>query len=220
MYDIRFKTPFTCIVAGASGSGKTYLVNEILKHKKVLFTQPPERTFLFYAAHQEIYDDMLKTGAVDEIHQGIPALSELLDMLRPYKKSGSCCIFDDAIHDIKNVLAQMFTTYSHHYNSSIFFLTQNLFVQNNEYRTMSLNATYCILMGGLRSEGQVASYAKQISLYRPNYIVEAFRAATRNKPYSYMMFDYKQGSNDQLRIRTDILPHQFPVTVYWDRRTD
>ena len=212
-YDVRFQTPFSCIIAGSSNSGKTWLCNEILKHKNLLFDKPPERTFLFYSEYQDIYNQMLQSKAVDELHKGIPPLEELKKMLTPYKKTGSCCVFDDSIHDIQEDISKIFTIYSHHLNCSVFFISQNLFYQNKEYRTMNLNATYCIIMGGFRSRGQILSYAKQISPYRTNYIVDGFTDATKS-PYGYLIFDFKQGVADHIRLRTNILPSENPVTVY------
>ena len=218
MYDLRFKTPFTCIVAGQSSSGKTFLVNEILKHKHALFTEPPERTFMFYQEWQPIYDAMLDNKCVHEFHQGMPSIEELRNMILPFKKTGSCCIFDDSIHNIQNEISKLFSTYSHHLNCSVFFITQNLFLQNKEYRTMSLNANYCIIMGGIRSMSQVNTFARQISPYKTSYIVEGFRHATKNKPYSYLLLDFKQTTPDHLRVRTNILPHEQPMIIYLEKK--
>lgn len=218
MYDVRLRTPFSCIIAGSSSSGKTYLLSQILRVKKFLFTKPPVKTILFYEEYQDIYDKMLKSKAIDEVYKGMPSVEEIKKMAQPYKEgNGSCFIFDDSMHNIKDEISQLFTTYSHHLNCSMFFVTQNLFLQNQEYRTMSMNSHYIILMGGNRSMRQMKYLASQISPYKTNYVVEAFYNATKNRPYSYLLLDFQQQVPDHLRLRTNILPSQFPMVVYFEK---
>lgn len=218
MYDARLQTPFTCLLVGESNSGKTFLLNEILKNKDIMFTKKPDKTVLFYMEYQPIYDIMLKNKAIDEVHKGMPDIDKIKEIASPYKKSnGTCVIFDDCLHDITPDLSRLFTTYSHHLNISIFFVTQNLFHQNKEYRTMSLNSSYLILMGGARNASQIMTFARQISPYKSSYIIEAFKAASKNKPYSYLLLDFKQNVPDHIRVRTNILPHQLPMIVYLEK---
>ena len=48
MANITFKHPTTILIAGSTGSGKTHLTCEIIKHKNVLFSSPPTVTIFFY----------------------------------------------------------------------------------------------------------------------------------------------------------------------------
>ena len=45
---MRLKTPFNCIVSGASKSGKTTLVYNLLTVKNQMFTTPPEYVLFIY----------------------------------------------------------------------------------------------------------------------------------------------------------------------------
>lgn len=58
--DIRFKTPFTYICAGASRSGKTVHVRNLLKSCEQLFTRVPDYIIYFYAQWQPIFSDIHK----------------------------------------------------------------------------------------------------------------------------------------------------------------
>lgn len=220
-YDVRFKTPFTCVVAGESGSGKTYLVNEILKRKDKIFTKKPDKTILFYTVNQPIYDDMLSSGAIDQLIEGSPSIDQMIEMAEPFKKTNGCClVFDDHIHNIQSTMSKLFTMYSHHMNISVFFLTQNLFLQDKDYRLMSINTNYMILMGGNRNRGQIQHFARQISPYRTGYIVDGFYDATKNKKYSYLLIDFKQGVPDHIRVRTNIVPQDNidePIIIYLEK---
>jgi septin family protein len=66
-YDIRFKTPFNCIVAGMSYSGKTTWVKNLLTLRDKIFTEQPTRIFLFYKVMQDIYVEMEADGLVHEL---------------------------------------------------------------------------------------------------------------------------------------------------------
>lgn len=216
MYNAQLKTPFTCIVAGATGAGKTSLVYNILRYKKSLFSTPPAKTFLFYNVKQVLYDNMMQSGVVSEIHEGLPTVGELTEMLEPYKSAGgTCCIFDDSLHDINEVVEKIFTQISHHLNCSVFFLSQNIFFQSSRYRTMNLNTQYLFVMKYPRALGQVMTLARQISPYQTKHIIQAFQDATRS-PYKYLLFDFKASTPDHIRVRADILPYEWPMSVYME----
>ena len=52
-FDTRFKHPFSMIVAGSSGSGKTVFTKQVLHSADVEF----ERIFWFYSEWQDGYQD-------------------------------------------------------------------------------------------------------------------------------------------------------------------
>ena len=58
---IKLKDPLNCILAGNSGSGKTSLTFEILKHSKGIFTTEPKKFIYCYGVYQRLYDDMKAT---------------------------------------------------------------------------------------------------------------------------------------------------------------
>ena len=187
-----------------------------MKIKNYIFDKPPVKTILYYAEDQDIYDTMVKTGAIDEMYKGSPSAGELRKLVSPYKKGGSCVVIDDSMHKITSDLTLIFTTLSHHLNCSVIFIVQNLFVNSPEYRTISLNATYCFIMRNRRNEQQVQQYAKQVSLYGTSYIIQSFRERAKS-PYSYLFFDFKPGTPHHLMVRSCLLPQEFPIEVYLEK---
>jgi len=145
-YDTRLKTPFNCIISGASKSGKTTLVQNILSVRNDMFTQNPERVILFYKFMQNVYQEMLDNKLVDELVDTSSDeynFEKIVEKVQPYKNGNGCLIiFDDSMTDITGDFEQIFTNISHHQNCSVIFITQNLFFNNKVYRTMSLNAHY------------------------------------------------------------------------------
>ena len=49
-------------------------------------------------------------------------------------------IIDDLMHEMNEVVAKLFTKGSHHSNTSVLLLTQNIFHQNKHSRTVRLHA--------------------------------------------------------------------------------
>ena len=151
MNDLRLKTPFNAMVCGSTSSGKTVLLYGLLRYRDYIFTTPPAKVFYFYSEMQDIYKNMEKEKIVDQFIKGLPTFEELKELVEPYKNTGgSVCVFDDSLEDVNEDISRIFTKLSHHMNSSIFFISQSLFFNNKEYRTMSLNAHYLFLMKSIK----------------------------------------------------------------------
>ena len=52
----KLRTPFTCIVAGATGGGKTEFVLRLLKHRDEVLHPPPGRVIYSYERYQSKFD--------------------------------------------------------------------------------------------------------------------------------------------------------------------
>merc|ERR1712219_91448 len=61
MVDMRWKHPFTCLVSGPTGSGKTMWVREFLKYKAVMMDIVPEEVIWYYGSWQSVYDELSET---------------------------------------------------------------------------------------------------------------------------------------------------------------
>ena len=219
-YDTRLKTPFNCIISGASKSGKTTFVNNLLTLSNEIFTKKPDRIILFYKYMQDIYSEMQENNLVDEmidINDGDFNIDMIVDKVSRYKNgNGSMIILDDSMTDMGNNFEQIFTNVSHHQNCSVIFITQNLFYKDKIYRTMSLNAHYFILMKNERDKQQIKTLASQFCPGNSTYVIQAFNDATKT-PFSYLMLDFTQDSPACLKLRTNIFPTQFPYTIYLEK---
>ena len=216
MWDIRLKTPFNYILYGPTQSGKTTFVKNLLTIKNLFFEPPPQRVFLVYKIHQDIYDEMKESGLVNElIHADtMPSLDEMSQMMEPYKEVGSLIIFDDTMSDINSDFQQLFCNSSHHYNCSIIFLTQVLKLNDDVYRVMSKNTHYMTLMSNPRDDSDIAMLSTQYRKNNRQFLYQSYLAATKDKPYSYLFINFHQNSPPTTRILGRIFPHEFPPTVY------
>ena len=220
-FDTRLKTSFNCLVSGPTGSGKTTFVKNLLTVGDQIFTEKPKKVFLLYKAMQNMYLEMEKDGLIDEmidVQNGMPSLDEIQGMVSPFKNDGgSMIIFDDSMSSINSDFELLFCNLSHHENCSIIFMTQNLFFNDKSFRTMSLNSHYIVLMKNDRDKQQISILSKQISPNNSNYIVQAYKEATKN-PYDYLLLDFSPQTNNTIRLRSNIFVHQFPMVAYLEKK--
>jgi hypothetical protein len=217
MYNILFKCPFTAMVCGATGSGKTTLIRNLIYYKDILFSSKPAKVIIFYTEYQKIYEEILKSGLVDELVE----LDEKMINLEKYKekilpnkeKGGTLCVFDDCMELIDTTNSKMFTRISHHYNCNTIFITHAVFMSKNEaYKMMSKNVKYFFMMKNPRDVSQVKTFSSQIGI-KSSLMVDIFQEATRNA-YSYLLIDFHPETPDYIRLRSHIFPHEGPTRVY------
>lgn len=194
---LRFKCPFSCLVAAPSGSGKTMLVRNILADHKTLMGY--DRLSVLWCYGQETSDlNRPISGTVTlKTKQGIPSKEEM--------RGHNVVVIDDLMIEAASDkrIVNIFTKECHHMNINCFFLTQNLFERTPVSRTVSLNANYFIILKNNRDKQQIRVFSRQVASSDPNQFLEAYEDATRN-PFGYILLDLKPDTPDHLRLRTRI----------------
>ena len=202
--DVRWKHPFTCIVAGPTGCGKSTFVTRMLHHAATIIDPPPERITWCYGEWQEAYATM---DLVDvRFEEGLPSASMLNSTTR------NLIVIDDLMAETDERVTTSFTKKSHHRNTSVLYLVQNLFPKNKESRTISLNSQYMVFKNP-RDASQMSHLARQMYPGRAKFVQEAFKDAT-SVPYGYLLVDLKQDTPEDLRLRTAIFPDDGVQYVY------
>ena len=201
-----FKHPFTCILSGPTMCGKTFLLKEILKYKLVLINPPPQRIIICYKAWQNFYDDFKRLVPNIEFFEGI------FDIDKLNQNNINLIIFDDLMTECltSTSVMNLFTVGSHHKNTSVFFISQNLFSKGKFARDISLNANYLIIFLNPRDQLQFQVLARQMFPNNMKFLIEGFEDAT-SKPHGYLFLDLKQFTEFKNRIQTGILPNQLRV---------
>jgi energy-coupling factor transporter ATP-binding protein EcfA2 len=222
MYNVMFKCPFTAMICGATGSGKTTLIRNLIYYKNILFTSKPVKVIIFYTEYQKIYEEMLKSGLAHEVvdlDEKMISLEEYKKKISPYKdKGGTLCVFDDCMELIDTTNSKMFTRISHHYNCNTMFITHAVFMPKNEaYKMMSKNAKYFFMMKNPRDVSQIKTFSSQIGL-KSSLLVDIFQEATKNA-YSYLLIDFHPETPEHIRLRSHIFPHEGPTRVYLQKNT-
>ena len=168
IYDARLFHPSTILVCGPTGSGKTIFTKSLIEHSQDIF-QPGAAKFvvLIYDIWQEAYDYLVDNKLVHLAIKGLDDFDYIKEVLTEKKHcEGSLLIIDDQLPRIDQNIVDIFTIYSHHLNGTCVLLTQSLFVSKKEFRTVSLNSHYIVLMKNARDRSSITHLAKQTHPYR------------------------------------------------------
>jgi hypothetical protein len=170
--DVRLKHPFTAIVAGPTGWGKSVFTFKLIRQSQHMIDPAPEKIIYCYGEYQEIFNDYPQVTFIDEL----PDVSQFDG------KQRTLLILDDLMTESNDNVSNIFTKVSHHRNISVVYLSQNLFYGSKRNRTMSLNTHYMVLFKNPRDVTQVANLSRQMYPGRGKFLVKAFKDATA-KPY-------------------------------------
>ena len=192
---LRFKHPFTAIVAGPTSCGKTRFVFRLVDNAIQMIDPPPSKIVYCYGEYQQLFCNYPQVV----FHRGLPDSNDF-DGSEP-----TLLVIDDLMHETNETVVDLFTKGSHHRNVSVMYLAQNLFPKNKFARTISLNAHYMVLFKNPRDASQFANLARQMYPKKSQFAVEAYKDATR-EPYSYLLVDLRPEQDDDLRLRTNIFP--------------
>jgi hypothetical protein len=196
LYSIMFltwKAPFTAVVAGPTGCGKSSFVIKFVKYAHLVVSPPPTSILWCYGTYQNAFENIKDV----HFHDGIPDPNAL--------ERGTLLILDDLMDEADDRVNKIFTKYSHHRDVSVLFLTQNFFHKGS--RTISLNSHYLVLFKNPRDSSQITHLARQMYPKNSKFLIEAFKDATI-RPYTYLVIDLKADTEDTYRLRSGIFPDE------------
>jgi hypothetical protein len=213
---MSFIHPFTCLVAGSTGSGKTILVRDVLSHHDKTITGLPHgrlRVLWCFGIDQKVYHETLANVDVT-YHEGLISESDLK------QNEYDVIVVDDLMTEKANDtgLCSLFTRGSHHLGISIIFIVQNLFARGSVMRTISLNSQIIILLRNPRDKSQVATFGRQVFPGQSKYFLESYEDATK-ECFGYLVIDLSPHCEDKLRLKSNIIPRKgiFSPVVYLPR---
>src|SRR6266516_3410069 len=187
--------PFTSVISGPMGSGKSVFVQRLIEHAKSIISPSPDRILYCYSVFQQIFNEM--DGV--EFNEGLPSLAEF-DGSRH-----TLVIIDDLMHETNDIVSKLFTRGRHHTNTSVVFITQNLFHADKVTRTITLNAQYLILFKNVRDKSQITHLSRQMYPGNSKHMTESYIDAT-SEPYSYLFVDLKPNTDESHRLKACIFP--------------
>ena len=196
---IPFQSGSPMIIAGPTGSGKTFWTHRLLKNE--MFTQPVTSVLYCYGVFQNYFNDfnipnLTFNETVESLHDGnfhIIVLDDLMEYI------------------IKSVDTQnLFTKYCHHYNITAIFVTQNVFAQGPCARTININTHILVIFANKRDESQALYLGKQLFPWNSKIFMEAYEDAT-SEMYGYLIVDCDPKSSRDIRMRTNIFPGEETV---------
>ena len=108
-----------------------------------------------------------------------------------------------AANDIK--ISELFTKRSHHHNTTVIFLLQNIFPKSKYMTDIKRNASYIIFMRNPSDEKSIKLFSSQYDPHSPKYLFECYVDATKDIPFSYLLVDLHQDQANEIRVRSPIM---------------
>jgi len=212
--NLLLKHPFTMLVAGATSSGKTVFIKNLLNSIDELMIPErplPLKVVWAYGIFQENYKVSLPNpNVLIEYVEGLPDENKKCDIM----------VIDDLMSTLSDSksLSNLFTRGSHHKNMSVIFIVQNFFNQGKEMRTVSLNSHYIVLMKNRRDLNQISRLGSQLYPKKKlGFFLDAYKKAMDQQDYGYLLIDLTQTTQEEFRLRTNILPHQYPIVIFFPK---
>lgn len=209
---VPFQDSSNIIISGCSGSGKTYLVSRLIRHKAHMFETEPRKIIYIYKHWQPMYSQISTDNKHVQFLDSLPSEEELKTLVKGSKHSLLIC--DDMIREIgsNGFICDVFTRLSHHLNLTTILLVQNLSLPGKFNSTLCRNAHVSILMKSAREAYGIRTLGVQLNDY--HNLLAAYKDATQD-PFSYLVCDTHPKSNTEYKYRTQIFPDdEFSVIVY------
>ncbi len=214
-----FAHPSNILLTGPSGSGKTHFFVEALKSG--LFQPTPTRILWVYSESQPAHSALEGVAHLPKIEylRNETDYEELLSTFSPSETN--LLVLDDQMNEGKvraNAFGNLFTKGSHHRGITIVYMMQNVFEKGGSNRTINLNAHYLVMFKNPRDARQSHVLGSQMYPKNPRFLSEAFEDATSTRAHSYLVLDFRQETDQLLRVLTNVTgrQHQYP-TVYVPR---
>lgn len=212
-----FKHPFTLIISGATGSGKTEWLMRLLRSTHTMIEPAPAHVIYCYG---ELNENILRIerGEFDTPHVSVEAHHGAMEESAIKKAAASAgegpllLVLDDLLANMsEQQLNTLFTRGSHNWGVSVILVTQHLFAR--ETRVARNNSHYLVLMRNPAGETQVANLASQLFARRRDLLLQAYRDATAGH-FSYLLVDMHPSTESREMLKTHIYPEEWPIIVY------
>lgn len=200
------------IICGPSSSGKTTLLKRIIDNSNVLYETKPHHVIFIFKHWQPLYQVIESENNNVTFINHIPEECELLDMVKG--SSHSMLICDDMLSELNanSFALSLFTRLSHHYKISTIIMQQSNTMANKFNSSINKNSHYTILMRSSRDGNTLRSMGGQLNDYKK--LLAAYKDATSQKPFSYILIDSHPKSNPKICYKTSIFPDDEVCIAY------
>ena len=189
------------MISGPTGAGKTQWVKRFLQNLQLVYdSNTPEEVVYCYGVWQRTFEVLERELPFITFHKGLPTSEDL-----QWSKVHRLFILDDLLQECLDSadIRKIFTQGCHHNNLSVIFISQNLFQQGKNARTISLNCWYLVLFKNWRDVNQIKTLSYQTGLGKK--LMCAYEDAV-SVPYGYLVVDFAPGVEDSYRLRSRVFP--------------
>lgn len=204
-FNFTLKEGSSMLVSGPTMAGKSTFVHSMLADKSI-FNEMPTNIYWYHSSNGEDDEFLKNKGYI--VRQGLP--ENFNDI--PH---GSVVVLDDLMDEAKDHVGvtSLFTKLVHHRRLFVINITQNIFNNSKDTRTRRLNTQYIVMFKNPSDVTQVHVLGRQMYPGNPQFL-SSVNAKVTKRPHSYLFLDLRQETLEDLRVRTNILPHEFPMQVY------
>ena len=201
VYDLTLTTPFTAQVVGATSSGKTEWVFNLLRYANEIVDKPFEKYIYCYGEYQSKFSEF---PFVEFVHNFDPYVCSL-DCTGG---KSTLLVLDDCLDTLDpTTVVNLYQKFSHHRQLSPVILLQNLYQKFKGLRDVSLNTQYLVYMKSPRDKQNLRTLQCQMFPGEAKYFYDSYSEATK-EPFSYLFIDAKPLTPDHLRLRSGIFPFE------------
>lgn len=214
-------TPFTSIVCGSTGAGKTTFIKRLLSCMNDVCDRPTSDVYFFYKEYQHGYEELENVNLIQgqptmqwcsETFKDRIGMNIVKDIANPTPVV--TVVVDDQGREIREDAIQLFTVASHHYDLNLLWVTHTLY-GSPSHRVVSLNTKYLFIFKNPRDKMEITSLARQVDPGKSKVFLNIFSEAT-SKPHSYLLADFDQNMPDPYRFRSNILfEHGEPMRIFY-----
>ena len=180
---LKLITPFSLVIGGPSGSGKSKFLFDLLDNLPLCTDPPIEKVVFIYGVYQSIYAK----------YPNIHFTSDLEAMkIRPVEKT--LLIIDDCMSAIKDdsALEALFTR-GRHENISTVLILQKKFYKGSVFKTCRDNASYLALTNHIQDQTQLYTFSNQLEVKGSQYFIKAYEDVIKTR-FNYIFIDHHHKS--------------------------
>ncbi len=190
------------LLSGPIGSGKSFLLSQIIKYRHMLFKEKIETVYYFYGVWTDSYTNLQSDPNVI-LMEGLPT-TETIKTLKP----GSMIVFDDLGYKLfqNDSILEIALVMCRHKHMTTFVLLHNLFTQGKNARTFFLNTGVYIIFETRKGIDQIKLLGRQI-FASSDYLLQSYKLALEHHgQFGYLLIDLVSKIPEEVRLRTCILP--------------
>jgi len=234
---LLMRAPYTAVCIGASRSGKTTLVcdlvsrfNEVTHPDSIQENGPLKRVILVYRGNfQPVYREMIQkldSSITVEQYNYIPIVEmESESFWQTEGRGQSLIIFDDGLNlfedkHVAHIIEDGFVRKSHHCKISIIVNLQDAFRSKTpQLKTCRQNSSYVIIVRSQLCGPLSIMLQRELWPHKPGFLSKVFFLAFEQDKYWAIIYDQTISCPDKGRVRAGGLfkydKHRMP-TLYYD----
>ena len=184
IYDPRLVWPYSLLLCGPTGCGKTTWIVELLKRHEELCLHTPKKLIWIYGVEQpDLFETIGKIWFPHQCEFINGFLEDLLTCLEQMSDHGSLCIFDDVMNKVSSnsMISKLFTRGRTYLGCSLVLMLQNIFPKGTQSRIISINAQYQVLFRNPRDSLQISIFAHQLCPHNSRDFQEIYKELHKDR---------------------------------------